>query len=248
MILLNKQNIKKRFINIIVVILSIIIVVLLSIFLLDTTGKINQGSFRLNDFVITSTVVVDDKREENTIENNASEIKEEPMNNLSDLRLNITQKNELIFLVAESEGVEIKEIYIDNLKINYPVLTEEMYIYQNQETRVNLKDENIKLKLSKEDKEGQYLIKFNIDNINCIKEAIIPETETSIVFDGTIFNIINVKNSDIYFNIEFNLNIYDSKDILNICKVKLDLPNELLTINGVSIINEDVGRFPFRIK
>jgi hypothetical protein len=223
--------------------------VILSTFLLDTTGKINQGNFRVNDLVVFSTATVQDIAEkESTTENTTGEVASDAMNSLSDLRLDVTQNNEISFLIAKSEGVDITEMYIDNVIMKFPTLTENMYIYQDETKKIDLKEENIKLALNKEDKDGQYLIKLNIENKNCIKEAVIPESEASIVFDGTIFKILNTKISDISFNIQFNLNIYDSMGKLNICKVKLNLPNELLVTNGLSVTKEEVGNFPFRIK
>lgn len=250
---MDKQNKKKRFLNVIIALFSLIIVVLLSMFLLDTTGKINQGTFRVNDLAIFSIATVKDTTGEdanlnNNTSNDTTAEEQAPIGSLSDLKLDVSQKNEISFLIAKSDEIEASEIYIDNVKIKFPLLTENMYIYQNEENKVDLKTENIRLPLNKEDKDGQYLIKVNIDNVNCIKNAVIPNTETSIVFDGTIFNMLNTKISDISFDIQFNLNILDTTGKLNICSVKLNLPNELLLTKGVSIIKEDIRSFPFRIK
>lgn len=249
---MNIKNKKKNFVNIIILLISLIIVVVLCMFLLDTTGRINQGNFRINDLAVFSLASVEDTEtsdQSTGINAETDEIPtQEPINDLSDLRLNVSQKNEISFLVAKLDDTEIKNIYLDDVKVNYPVLTENMYIYQKEENKIDLKTENIKLDLDKEDKDGQYLIKVNIDNINCIKGAAIPDNASSIVFDGTIFSILNTKISDITFDIQFNLNILGSNGRLNICKVKLFLPNELLVTNGVCIIKEYTGNFPFRIK
>lgn len=254
---MDKQNKRKRFLNVIIIIISITIVILLSMFLLDTTGRINQGNFRINDLAVVSiasvqdTTVQSDEVENSTdvtIENSSDATVGDSIESLSDLRLDVSQQNTISFLIANSNSVEINEIYIDNIKTSFPVLNENMYIYQNEENKLDLKDESLKLILDKAMENEQYLIKFNIDNVNCIKEAVIPEDETAIIFDGTIFNVLNTKISDISFNIQFDLNILDSKGKLNICRVKLDMPNELLITNGISIIKEDVGNFPFRIK
>jgi hypothetical protein len=224
-------------------------------FLLDTTGKINQGYFRVNDFVISSTVSVEDKEitetptADNTTEQSNTTEQKESISNLSDLKLTATQTNEILMLIAKSNGITAKEIYIDNIKTDYPKLTENMYIYQNKENKIDLKTEKIKLNLITEDQDGQYRIKFNIDNLNFIKDAVIPNTEVSTVkFDGTILNILNVNSSDVMFKITFDLNIIDSENKLNTCKVTLNLPSKLMVTNGVSIINEDVGKFPFMMK
>jgi hypothetical protein len=238
------NNKKNKFINILIGIISLAIVVLLCTFLLDATGKINQGSFRVNDLVISSTVAIVD----NEVKKETTDTTQKTEFSLSDLRLDVTQKNEISFLIVKTSDSEIADIYIDNIKTNYPVLTENMFIYQKEDNKIDLKTENIKLTLNKEDKDGQYLIKINIDNSNCIKGAVIPEATTSIVYDGTVFKVLNTKISDIVFDIEFNLNITDSNGRTNICKTKLYLPSELLVTNGISIIKEVPGNFPFRIK
>jgi len=248
---LNTKTKKKNFINSLLLIISLAIVVVICMIILDTTGKLNQGNFRVNDLVVSSTAeVLDTKAQPKDADSTVQiyEPVEVPIESLSDLRLDVSQKNAISFLIAKSNGAEANEIYIDNIKINYPKLTENMLIYQKEENKIDLKTANIKLPLEKQDKDGQYLIKINIDNINCIKETVIPETELSIVFDGTIFNILNTKISDISFDIQFNLNVVDSKGKTNICKIKLFLPNQLLVTNGVCIINENAGDFPFKIK
>lgn len=252
---MDKNNKKKKFLNIILLLISLIIVVILCIFLLDTTGKINQGYFRVNDFVISSTVSVEDKEitetptTDNTTEQSNTTVQKESINNLSDLKLTASQTNEILLLIAKSNGAQAKEIYIDNIKTDYPKLTENMYIYQSKENKINLKTDNIKLNLTKEDQDGQYLMKFNIDNVNFIKDSAIPNTEVSTVkFDGTILNVLNVNSSDVMFKITFDLNIIDSDNKLNTCKVNLNLPSKLMAANGVSIIKEDASKFPFIMK
>jgi len=250
------KNKKKNFINIVILLISLIIVVILSMYLLDNTGRINQGSFRISDLAIFSIATIDDNGTQKKTDDIATETVEpaveNPITSFSDLRLDVSQKNVITMLIAKVDNADATEIYIDNVKINYPVLTENMYIYQKEENKIDLKTENIKLALDKEDKDGQYLIKLNIDNINCVKQAAIPataiETATTIAYDGTIFNVLNTKISDITFDIEFNLNIADSNGRLNICKMKFVLPNELLVTNGISIINQGSENFQFRIK
>lgn len=257
---MDKKNKSNKFVNIIVIIVSIAIIIVLCTFFLDTTGKINQGYFRMNDVVIYSAVDVQDKEitqstevKENTTaeatQENTNEATSNPINSLSDLTLNVSQKNEISFLVANTKGIDAASIYIDNLKINYPVSTENMYIYQNEKNKIDLKTENIKLDLTKEDRDGQFLIKIKIDNVNCVKDATIKSTDSStVLFDGTILKILNTKLSDIKFDITFDLNIVDSTGKINTCKIKLNLPSELLVSNGISIISENPGKFPFRIK
>lgn len=246
---MNKTDKNKRFLTIILLLISLVIVVILSMFLLDTTGKINQGHFRISDLVVSSTVVVEDKRKTPDEVEVSTETTDQTINSLSDLLLDVSQKNEIMFLVTTSESVEASQMYIDNVKIDYPNLMENMFIYQNAENMIDLKTENIKVDLVKEDKEGQYLVILNVDNINCIRDATITNSELSTVkFDGTILNLLNKDISDFMFELSFNLNIIDSLGKSNISKINLKLPNKLLATNGISIISEDVGKFPFMVK
>lgn len=246
---MNKTDKNKRFLTIILLLISLVIVVILSMFLLDTTGKINQGHFRISDLVVSSTVVVEDKRKTPDEVEVSTETTDQTINSLSDLLLDVSQKNEIMFLVTTSESVEASQMYIDNVKIDYPNLMENMFIYQNAENMIDLKTENIKVDLVKEDKEGQYLVILNVDNINCIRDATITNSElSSVKFDGTILNLLNKDISDFMFELSFNLNIIDSLGKSNISKINLKLPNKLLATNGISIISEDVGKFPFMVK
>lgn len=240
----------KRFLTVILLLISLVIVILLSMLLLDTTGKINQGHFRISDLVVSSTVVVEDKKksiDETEVERSV-ETTDQTINSLSDLLLDVSQKNEIMFLIT-TEGTKASQMYIDNVKIDYPNLAENMFIYQNSENMINLKTNDIRIDLVKEDKESQYLVKLNVDNINCIKDAAIEDSElSSVKFDGTIFNLLNRDISDFMFELSFNFNIIDSIGKSNISKINLKLPNKLLATNGISIISEDVGKFPFTVK
>lgn len=251
--MLDKDNKKKKFLNIVLLLISLIIVVFLSMYLLDTTGKVNQGYFRINDLVISSTVSVEDKEKAETpaSQDNAqqTEVEKESINSLADLKLSASQNNEILFLIAKTNGIEAKDIYIDNVKVDYPVLYENMYLYQSKENKIDLKTQDIRLDIVKEDKDNQYLIKLNIDNLNFIKDAAMPNSDVSAVkFDGTILNVLNIKSSDIMFKISFDLNITDSSNKLNTCKVNLNLPSKLIVTNGVSIMKENVSKFPFIVK
>ena len=236
-----KKN--EKLIRFIIFIISVSITVLLVFLILDTTGKINQGKFRINDFVITSIAKVDEVQDKTEAD---AEIK-----SLSDFKLNITQSNDLTFLIAKIDDldkVEITNIYLDNIKLSYPKIKGDLFLYQDNENKINLLDKNIKYDLVKIDTDGQYLVNFKIDNFNCIQNAVLPENTSTITFDGSIFNILNFKISDINFKISFNLNVVDSSGKINICSVNIDMPNESLIKDGMVIIKEDLSKYNFYLK
>ncbi len=58
---------KKKALGIMIIaVVSIILIYLLSSILLDTKGSINQGTFRINDFVLKSTLYVEELVSEET--------------------------------------------------------------------------------------------------------------------------------------------------------------------------------------
>ena len=73
---------KKKALGIMIIaVVSIILIYLLSSILLDTKGSINQGTFRINDFVLKSTLDVEELVSEET-ENNG----------FNSMKLNLTRK------------------------------------------------------------------------------------------------------------------------------------------------------------
>ena len=81
------------FILSIVIIISIAIIFVIVKFALSTTGKINQGNFRVNDSVLTSKIeTVEKNTDENAIE-------------ISNMVFDISQKNTLDLLIAKNEEV-----------------------------------------------------------------------------------------------------------------------------------------------
>jgi len=217
----------------IVLIVSIAIVMLVTTFLLDTTGKINQGNFRVNDAVIESKLDIVQKQD--------GELQE-----LSNMLLDISQTNKLSLLVANN--IEIKEANITNIKIETPVKLGSMYIEQSgQDKMYNLNNESV-VNIYPEQKDNQYSIDLNIVNENCLTDVNVPSNTNVVTFDGTILELLNQKYEDFVFEISFNLNIYDIAGNKNTCKIKLKLPDEEMYVNGISIKREELSDYIFRLK
>ena len=94
---------------IIVAIVSVIVTVLVANILLDTTGKVNQGNFRISDLVVRSSADVKEVQDENI------ELKK-----LSDMIFDITQTNQISILI--DPNVKASSIRIENLNISDPTL------------------------------------------------------------------------------------------------------------------------------
>ena len=95
------------FIAVIVIFVSILAIYGIVTVMMDNTGKINQGTYRINDVMSKSTIVYNEK-----------EIKNEGKNGLSDISFDLTQDNLLSVLVAKN--VNAKRIYINNVNISTP--------------------------------------------------------------------------------------------------------------------------------
>lgn len=236
-------NRKNKFLLGVIAILSIAIAVVLSMYLLDTTGKVNQGSFRVNDILTYSYAQID---EVDIYGNKVSE--EIAVSDAGAKNFNISQNNNITIYIAKDDKITAKDIYIDNISVNYPKLTENMFLYIDSENKINLKEKDISINIDKKEVDSQYVVKINFDNSNIIKTANLLKDRTEIKFDGSVFSLLNIKVSDIQFKLSFDINILDTNNKKNICTVKLTLPNELLITNGISIIKEDPNNFPFKVK
>lgn len=234
-----KKNTNK-FIFLIIVIVSIALIVAISTYVLDTTGKVNQGNFRINDLVIKSTVDVKDK--ETT--------KEDATLNLSDMTLDISQNNLISILISKLNNAEVTSAYIDNIVAKVPQKKGTVTLSQGaQDVRSDLSSnlDRVSLNVAKQD-DGQYLINLNVDNTNLLTNAKLPEGINSITYDGTILAALGIKTEELNISLQFDLNVLDSNGKLNKCKVKLNMPTDTLLKSGISIDREDINNFVFSVK
>ena len=123
-----KAEVKKRkkiFTYGVIALLSILIIYLLTTYLLSINDVINKGNFRLNDFVVTSMVKVDEETVDiynsnevmQSEEENIVEEIENDINNSLELKLNISQLNKISFLIPTSENATIADVYLTDIKI-----------------------------------------------------------------------------------------------------------------------------------
>lgn len=228
---MNKKNIG---VILLIAFVSIALVASVGIYLLDTTGKINQGNFRVNDLVVESKLEVKEK--------DVEEVKD-----LSSLVFDISQNNKLTMLVAAQ--TEIEAMYIDNVYISNPVKVGNLYITQsNYEQKYSIESISSQINIYPAQTEGQYKIEIGINNENCMEDVKVVSGTKSIRYDGTILSLLNTKVSDLRFDLIFDLNIIEKSGKKNVCKVKLSVPNDDLMTNGISITREDVSKFLFKVK
>lgn len=232
---MKKSN--KTLLIILVIIVSILIIALVFYLLLNNRGRINQGTFRTNDALITSLVTVEEKQEN----------KEQSM--ISDLILDLSQKNVLSLLIPKES--EIKEIYIDNIKVKLPTKKGKMYITQpNSNEKTELLDDmkNKKVEIYTSEKENQYLVEIEIDNLNFAKDVKVPENTKIVKFDGTLISLTGMNVEDLMFEISFNLNIINNKDKMSVCDINLKLPGYELANAGIEVKRENLNDYIFYLK
>ncbi len=220
---------------IIIIVISLLLIYLLSNILLNTKGSVNQGNFRVNDFVIRSSLDVEEITSQ-----------EQTNNGFESMTLNLSQRNNFSFLVAKQIG--ISDIYIDNISISNPINKGEVILYQNGEEDELIPLDSEKVTIYPEEKEGQILINFNVDNVDFLKDVKLPDGTNSVTFDGSMLKLLDIKLSDLQIDVNFNINIIDETGKLNVCKISLKVPEEELINSGVSIKRQNLENYKFSIE
>lgn len=231
-----KKN-NKALIIMSIIIIAILIVACIIYILLNNTGRINQGFFRTNDVLIKSIVSVEEKQDK----------KEESM--ISDLSLDLSQKNTISMLIPKEE--EIKEIYIDNIKLKAPKTAGQMYLSQpnsNDKVIINQDIKNEKVNIYTEDKDNQYLVEIEIDNSNFARDVKVPENTRVVKFDGTLISLTGMNVEDLMFKISFDLNIVDKQDRISTCSIDLKLPGYELANAGIAITHGKLNDYVFYLR
>ena len=220
-----------------IVIIAVLIVACIFYILLNNTGKINQGFFRTNDVLIKSLVTVEEKQVD----------KEESM--ISDLTLDLSQQNILSILIPKE--AEIKEIYLDDIKLKGPKTMGQIYLTQpnvSEKKIINQDIKNQKINIYTEEKENQYLVEIEIDNSNFARDVKVPENTRVVKFDGTLISLTGMNIEDLMFEISFDLNIIDNQERECTCSINLKLPGYELANAGIAITHGNLNDYIFYLK
>ena len=168
---------------------------------------------------------------------------------ISDLLLDLSQKNVLSLLIPKES--EIKEMYIDNIKVKLPNKMGEMYITQpdrNEKTKLSENMKNQRVDIYSSEKENQYLVEIEIDNMNFAKDVKVPENTKIVKFDGTLISLTGMNIDDLKIELSFDLNIMDSSDKLSACSISLKLPGYELATAGIGVKRENLNDYVFYLK
>ena len=219
---------------IIVAIVSVIVIVLVANILLDTTGKVNQGNFRISDVVVRSSADVKEVQDENI------ELKK-----LSDMIFDITQTNQISILI--DPNVKASSIRIENLNISDPTLKGNMQIYQTEDKKYDVTPELKNINLDLQQEEEKYVVNLYINNNNVLTNQKVDETVETIQYDATMFKTLGIDISSLKFNVSFDLLITDESGNTVKTSISLNMPTDETVEAGMSILKQDTSNYIFTI-
>ena len=223
---MDKRKIFWWFVTVIVAIIILLIIVKL----VFKSGSVNEGKFRVVDALITSTAELTDKTSQN-----------------GHWSLNISQKNMLSILIKAGKDASIEKMYITDAKVtgNKNIL----FYLLNSETRLGLTRKKQEMDIEYViDDNGNIKLEFIALNENILKNWKVPENVKEIICDGRIFETAGLDIDDLGFTLSFNLNILEKNGKTNILKVKQDIPNKELLINGADVRRLPTSEFKFKVK
>lgn len=219
---------------IIIAIVSVIVTVLVANVLLDTTGKVNQGNYRISDVIVRSSADVKEVQDENV-----------ELTKLSDMIFDITQTNQISILI--DPNVKANNIKIENLMVSDPILRGKMEIYQNEDKKYDITPELKSIELDLEQENEKYVLNLYINNKDVLTGQRVAENVETIQYDATMFKTLGIDISSLKFNISFDLLITDEAGNIVKTTIALNMPTEETVEKGMSILKQDTSDYIFTI-
>ena len=219
---------------IIIAIVSVIVTVLVANVLLDTTGKVNQGNYRISDVIVRSSADVKEVQDENV-----------ELTKLSDMIFDITQTNQISILI--DPNVKANNIRIENLMVSDPILRGKMEIYQNEDKKYDITPELKSIELDLEQENEKYVLNLYINNKDVLTGQRVAENVETIQYDATMFKTLGIDISSLKFNISFDLLITDEAGNIVKTTIALNMPTEETVQKGMSILKQDTSDYIFTI-
>lgn len=220
---------------IIIAVVSVIVTVLVSNILLDTTGKVNQGNFRISDVIIESTATLKEVQDKNV-----------KIEKLSGLVFDVSQTNTISILIESN--VKASKISIENLVVTDPALKGNMNICQKDYEKYDITPELNSIPIYLEQEDGKYIITLLIDNDNVITDKSVSDEFQEIKYDATIFNLFGIDVSQLQFNVSFDLVITDESGQTVKTTMYLKMPTDETLTEGMSILRQDATKFLFTVE
>lgn len=227
----------------IVAIISVVVISVIANKLLDTTGKVNQGNFRISDIVVESSAKVDEVQGDIEI------------TRVSDYLFDITQTNMISMLIEAN--TEASEIIIDNLEMTHPTTIGKLTLF-NIENPEDYRKKRTKLDeveyteevtsinpVILQNESGNYIINFGIENQNCAVNQRLSESVTTYTYDAGILKVLGYDANTLKFDVSFDLTIIDTAGTKVKTRVTLKMPNDEIFTAGMSTLHQDVSKFMF---
>ena len=212
---------------IIIAVVSVIVTILIANILLDTTGKVNQGNFRVSDVIVESSATLTEVQDQ--------DIK---LEKLSDIVFDISQINTISILIESN--VKATEINIENLVVSDPLLKGDMNISQKDHDKYDITPELTSFPIYLEQEDGKYIVRLLIDKS-------VGEDVEKIQYDASIFNTLGVDVSNLKFNVSFDIVIKDETGKTVKTNIDLTMPTDETFSKGMSILRQDVSKYIFSI-
>ena len=219
---------------IIIAIVSVIVTVLVANVLLDTTGKVNQGNYRISDVIVRSSADVKEVQDENV-----------ELTKLSDMIFDITQTNQISILI--DPNVKANNIKIENLMVSDPILRGKMEIYQNEDKKYDITPELKSIELDLEQENEKYVLNLYINNKDVLTGQRVAENVETIQYDATMFKTLGIDISSLKFNVSFDLLITDEAGNTVKTTIALNMPTDETVEKGMSILKQDTSDYIFTI-
>lgn len=219
---------------IIVVVVSIIITIFVAGRLLDTTGKVNQGNFRVSEITIQSGATVTEVQDKNV-----------KIESLSGLYFDVSQTN-IITLMIEA-NTKASSIMLDNIQVSDPIIKGTMSLTQKDYEKYDLTPDFKSMPIRLEEKDGQYMIVLYLDNDNLITDKNVSDDKEKIPYSAEIFKLWDISVKDVQFDFSFDLIITDEAGTKSKTNIKLNMPTDETLEEGMSILRQDASKYVFTI-
>ena len=219
---------------IIVVIVSILITILIAGLLLDTTGKVNQGNYRVSDIVIESSATVTEVQDTSV-----------KIDKLSGLVFDVSQTNEITIMIEAN--TKASSIMLDNINVSEPKIKGKMSLMQKDYEKNEITPDFKSMPIRMEEEDGQYKIILLIDNENLITDRSVSDDKEKIPYSAEILKLWDISVSDVQFDLSFDLIITDDAGTKSKTNIKLNMPTDETLEKGMSILRQDASKYIFTI-
>ena len=219
---------------IIVVVVSIIITIFVAGWLLDTTGKVNQGNFRVSEITIQSGATVTEVQDKNV-----------KIESLSGLYFDVSQTNEITIMIEAN--TKASSIMLDNIQVSEPIIKGTMNLTQKDYEKYDLTPDFKSMPIHLEEKDGQYMIALFLDNDNLITDRTVSDDKEKIPYSAEIFKLWDISVKDVQFDFSFDLIITDEAGTKSKTNIKLNMPTDETLEEGMSILRQDASKYVFTI-